>query len=33
MTFDKIRLIKQLGQIEAHLLQQAQVILGRYLKI
>jgi mRNA interferase MazF len=33
MTFDKTRLIRKLGQIETDLLQQAQTILRRYLKL
>jgi mRNA interferase MazF len=33
ITFDKERFIRQLGQIEPHLLQEAQTILRRYLKV
>lgn len=31
MTFDKARLVQQLGQLETELLNQAQAILQRYL--
>ncbi|BAY78998.1 hypothetical protein NIES25_54780 (plasmid) [Nostoc linckia NIES-25] len=33
MTFDKMRLIQQLGELEAELLEQAQSILRQYLKL
>ncbi|MGI2906195.1 type II toxin-antitoxin system PemK/MazF family toxin [Tolypothrix sp. VBCCA 56010] len=33
MTFDKIRLIQRLGELEPELLQQAQNILRRYLSL
>jgi mRNA interferase MazF len=31
MTFDKVRLVQRLGELEPELLTQAQVILQRYL--
>jgi mRNA interferase MazF len=33
MTFDKARLVKQIGLLEVDLLQSAQEILGRYLSL
>ncbi|GFE70470.1 type II toxin-antitoxin system PemK/MazF family toxin [Chroococcus sp. FPU101] len=33
MTFDKVRLIKQLGNLETELLEQAQKIFARYLNL
>jgi len=33
MTFDKVRLIQWLGELEPELLQQAQNILRRYLSL
>nr|WP_236116888.1 type II toxin-antitoxin system PemK/MazF family toxin [Hassalia byssoidea] len=33
MTFDKVRLIQRLGELEPELLQQAQNILRRYLSL
>ncbi|MFN6036423.1 MAG: type II toxin-antitoxin system PemK/MazF family toxin [Dolichospermum sp.] len=33
MTFDKIRLTQQLGELEAELLEQSQNILRRYLSL
>jgi len=33
MTFDKIRLTQQLGELETELLEQAQNILRRYLSL
>jgi mRNA interferase MazF len=33
MTFDKARLLKQIGSLEAELLQSAQEILRRYLSL
>jgi len=33
MTFDKVRLIQQVGELEVELLQQAQNILRRYLNL
>lgn len=33
MTFDKVRLVKYLGQLEPELLQQVQNILRRYLNL
>jgi len=33
MTFDKVRLMHRLGQLEADLLQNAQAILQRYLAL
>ena len=33
MTFDKTRLVQQLGQLESELLSQAQEILQRYLEL
>ena len=33
MTFDKARLVQQLGQLEAEMLAQAQTILKRYLSL
>lgn len=33
MTFDKVRLIQRVGELEAELLQQAQNILRRYLSL
>ncbi len=33
MTFDKIRLVKRLGQLEAEPLQQAQATLKQYLSV
>jgi mRNA interferase MazF len=33
MTFDKIRLIQRVGELQAELLQQAQNILRRYLSL
>ncbi|MBO1349392.1 MAG: hypothetical protein EBE86_019285 [Hormoscilla sp. GUM202] len=31
MTFDKVRLVQRLGQLETELLNQAKAILGKYL--
>jgi len=33
MTFDKVRLVQRLGELEVELLQQAQEILRRYLQL
>ncbi|MFM6369363.1 MAG: type II toxin-antitoxin system PemK/MazF family toxin, partial [Dolichospermum sp.] len=33
MTFDKVRLTQQLGDLEAELLEQSQNILRRYLSL
>lgn len=33
MTFDKVRLVQRIGELEAELLQQAQNILSRYLSL
>ena len=33
MTFDKVRLVQRLGELETELLNQAQLILQRYLSL
>jgi len=33
MTFDKTRLVQQVGQLESELFSQAQEILQRYLEL